>query len=218
MDKKIKFLVTNLQWDTDGEEVDLPATVSLDVDEDELAGRDTAVCLGDILSELYGYCHRGFSYTMVEDGGAVPSYDVTFSPMVNVRMDGIADPYNLTDDEVQSISLAAATKLLQQLSPEELAESISGIRLYSVGGRTDLHKTVWPASRQQGVYYQPENDSGVPSGMMSFMAFRTPEEACEWLVNHGHDPSLWIINRYEDDDIEGVTIIDRHGAVVEVFE
>lgn len=56
---KIKF--SNIVWDTDGEEVDLPSEVTLEVDEDS----DVALDGADMLSDKYGWCVVSFSFEEV---------------------------------------------------------------------------------------------------------------------------------------------------------
>lgn len=52
-----KYQITQIVWDTDGEDIDLPtemiAIVGGDSPEDELS---------DYLSDNTGFCHFGFSY------------------------------------------------------------------------------------------------------------------------------------------------------------
>lgn len=54
-----KIIVTNIEWDTDGEDIpELPTEVLLDKwtdDEDEILD-----CVADILSDLYGFCVFSF--------------------------------------------------------------------------------------------------------------------------------------------------------------
>lgn len=51
------MLVTNIKWETDGEEVDLPTEVEVfrDMDDDEIA---------DYLSDTYGWLVNGFAVPM----------------------------------------------------------------------------------------------------------------------------------------------------------
>jgi hypothetical protein len=53
------MLVTNVKYDTDGEKVDLPSTleIKIPVDLDE----DIYEFVSDKISELTGFCHKGFS-------------------------------------------------------------------------------------------------------------------------------------------------------------
>jgi hypothetical protein len=76
-------------------------------------------------------------------------------------------------------------------------------------------------------YYQPEwfhddginvEYGGVPDEMFSFQAFRTQGECCQWLINHGYEPSDFSINTYHNDDIEGVVLIDEDGNVIPKIE
>jgi hypothetical protein len=54
------YLAYDIQWDTDGEEVDLPDQLTVEAaDEDELA---------DEISNITGFCHYGFKIKMLEQG------------------------------------------------------------------------------------------------------------------------------------------------------
>lgn len=57
---EVTMLVTDIDYDTDGEKIDLPTElevkVPVDLDEDEI---DEFV--SDKISELTGFCHKGFS-------------------------------------------------------------------------------------------------------------------------------------------------------------
>lgn len=76
-------------------------------------------------------------------------------------------------------------------------------------------------------YYQPEHYmddgtnieyGGTPEELYSFQAFRS-REACEaWLWNNGYNPGDFVINEYQDDDIEDVVLLDSDGEVVDRIE
>lgn len=59
----MKVKVFDIDWDTDGEDVELPLEIELEIDdkfvndEDELS---EVIC--DYLSDEYGFCHFGFDY------------------------------------------------------------------------------------------------------------------------------------------------------------
>lgn len=63
------YVATEIIWDTDGKEVDLPAEVTI-ILPDDFSG-DTGISLdqekdeyiGDYLSNTYGYCHKGYALT-----------------------------------------------------------------------------------------------------------------------------------------------------------
>lgn len=55
--KTIKFY--NIDWDTDGEEVSLPTEVILEVENDV----DVSLEGADLLSDKYGWCINGFTFT-----------------------------------------------------------------------------------------------------------------------------------------------------------
>lgn len=74
-------------------------------------------------------------------------------------------------------------------------------------------------------YYQPEwyfddgtniEYGGIPDELFSFQAFESREDCENWLIEHGYDPDDFVIHEYhDDDDIEGVTIIDSCGNVLD---
>lgn len=76
-------------------------------------------------------------------------------------------------------------------------------------------------------YYQPEwhKDDGtnlewgdIPDELMSFQAFADKETCREWLWQHDYDDEDFAIIEYHDEDIEGVTIIDEYGDIIETNE
>lgn len=60
----VEYVVSNIDWDSDGSDVELPSGVTIDVPtyiEDE--GRDSVEeWISDVLSDEYGFCHFGFSF------------------------------------------------------------------------------------------------------------------------------------------------------------
>jgi hypothetical protein len=58
-EQTLKAYAINIQWDTDGEEVNLPERVEIpfNVSDDEIA---------DMLSDEYGFCVFGFNIEQVE--------------------------------------------------------------------------------------------------------------------------------------------------------
>ena len=53
-----RFNVFDINWDTDGETVDLPATMVVEVDsEDDIA---------DAISDATGFCHNSFNCTEIQ--------------------------------------------------------------------------------------------------------------------------------------------------------
>lgn len=76
-------------------------------------------------------------------------------------------------------------------------------------------------------YYQPYGyyDDGtnieyqdMPKELFSFQAFASIEECKSWLENNGYDSKDFVIVEYHDEDIEGVTILDEWGDIIEVNE
>ena len=56
----MKVSVTNIQYDTDGEEVDLPTELTIEV-EDDLYAEEIEEQISEEISNITGYCHEGFS-------------------------------------------------------------------------------------------------------------------------------------------------------------
>jgi hypothetical protein len=68
----MKIRCFDIEWDTDGEEVELPSEVFVDIDidtEDEDESLETLVNEqgADALSDLHGWCVFGYSWEIVED-------------------------------------------------------------------------------------------------------------------------------------------------------
>ena len=57
---RVRFF--DISWDTDGEDVDLPTDVTLEVDEDI----DLDTQGADELSDEFGWCVFGFNYEIVD--------------------------------------------------------------------------------------------------------------------------------------------------------
>ena len=62
------FKIENIEWDTDGEDVDLPdmCWVELGVEPDE-SDESISDRLTDIVSDHFGWCHYGFNYRECEN-------------------------------------------------------------------------------------------------------------------------------------------------------
>lgn len=55
-----KFIVTDIKYDTDGEEIDLPKVLEIDVPND-IETDEIEEYLSDEISNQTGFCHFGFS-------------------------------------------------------------------------------------------------------------------------------------------------------------
>ena len=72
-----------------------------------------------------------------------------------------------------------------------------------------------------GKYYQPYlySDDGtnidwtMPTEMASFWVWRTKRELIACMENWGYDRKDYVIQAYEDDDVEAYTVIDEDGCV-----
>lgn len=63
----VKIIITDIQWDTDDELLDLPNEVSVEMSDknfDEVCESGLTDYLCDYLSDTYGFCHTGFTYNI----------------------------------------------------------------------------------------------------------------------------------------------------------
>lgn len=59
---KRKYKCTNIRWDTDGETLDLPTEVIVEIDTNT---DDVEEAISDALSDQIGFCHFGFDYVRI---------------------------------------------------------------------------------------------------------------------------------------------------------
>lgn len=60
----MRFIVTDIEWDTDGEDVDLPSQLTIEIpdnDDDIWEEWDIEDYIGDEITDITGYCHFGFT-------------------------------------------------------------------------------------------------------------------------------------------------------------
>ena len=60
-----KYICTDICWDTDGEDTDLPEEVELEIEAED--GVDVDELLADKLSDEYEFCVESFHYREVDD-------------------------------------------------------------------------------------------------------------------------------------------------------
>lgn len=53
-----KYRAYNINWDTDGEDVELPDEVMFEMDDDE----DPSIDGANVISDMYGWCINHFLY------------------------------------------------------------------------------------------------------------------------------------------------------------
>lgn len=91
----------------------------------------------------------------------------------------------------------------------------------------DLISSETSVSNKTRTYYQPmlhsKHDSDkdnwwLPDELASFKAFATEEDAKQFVAEMGYSNYDIRIDEYHDDDIEGVTILDGYGNVIETNE
>ena len=59
----MKYTVTGIKYDTDGEDVDLPETLEIEVPEDVTEPEEIDEYISEEISNVTGFCHKGFSTT-----------------------------------------------------------------------------------------------------------------------------------------------------------
>ncbi len=57
----MKYTVSNIKYDTDGEEVDLSETLEIEVPDDIQKPEEIINFLSDEISNITGFCHQGFT-------------------------------------------------------------------------------------------------------------------------------------------------------------
>ena len=58
-----EFVITNIKYDTDGEDVSLPETMTIVVPDDVNGREEIQEFISDEISNITGYCHEGFATT-----------------------------------------------------------------------------------------------------------------------------------------------------------
>jgi hypothetical protein len=61
----IKYLATDIQYDTDGEEIDLPKELEIEVPTEFETEDEIIDYISDEISNITGFCHKGFSTTKI---------------------------------------------------------------------------------------------------------------------------------------------------------
>jgi hypothetical protein len=57
------YKVTDIKYDTDGEDVDLPETLDIAIPTAFVEPEDVEQFISDEISNITGWCHKGFSTT-----------------------------------------------------------------------------------------------------------------------------------------------------------
>ena len=60
-----KYLATDIQYDTDGEEIDLPKELEIEVPTEFETEDEIIDYISDEISNITGFCHMGFSTTKI---------------------------------------------------------------------------------------------------------------------------------------------------------
>ena len=73
----MKAIVTNIQYDTDGEVIDLPTTLEIYIP--SLEQDDVDDFISDEISNITGFCHLGFDFELVS-----PEVEEVFDELVSL--------------------------------------------------------------------------------------------------------------------------------------
>ena len=57
----MKYTVSDIKYDTDGEDVSLPKELEIEVPEEIEDGYEIDEYISDKISDLTGFCHKGFT-------------------------------------------------------------------------------------------------------------------------------------------------------------
>lgn len=77
----MEYTVTNIKYDTDGEDIDLPKELKIDVPNDLTERDEIEEYINDEISNKTGFCHLGFA-TTPEIKDIVHGSDCCGQPMV----------------------------------------------------------------------------------------------------------------------------------------
>lgn len=61
----MKYTAKNIQWDTDGEDIDLPTEMTVDIPNEDFVKMSTDEVneyISNEISDITGFCHNGFSF------------------------------------------------------------------------------------------------------------------------------------------------------------
>ena len=61
----MKAIVSNVQFDTDGEEVDLPVEFEIEIPSDIVEEQEIDDYVSDEISNITGFCHFGFEMKLI---------------------------------------------------------------------------------------------------------------------------------------------------------
>lgn len=59
------YLIKNIKWDTDGEEVDLPTEIEVNIPNEDFAKytqEEIYEYISDKITDVTGFCHKGYSF------------------------------------------------------------------------------------------------------------------------------------------------------------
>jgi hypothetical protein len=91
----MKYQVSNVQWETDGEQVELPSIIVVDVPDDELDNVEDF--LSDHLSDEYGWLHNRFECDRLDR----VIYLDWFNNFLTVER--FADHYDMTVEQAKAL-------------------------------------------------------------------------------------------------------------------
>jgi hypothetical protein len=57
----MEYIANNIQWDTDGEQVDLPTELTVEVPDNITESIDISEYISDEITNMIGFCHFGFT-------------------------------------------------------------------------------------------------------------------------------------------------------------
>lgn len=102
------YNVFNIQWDTEGEEVELPNHIIVNVPESNQLSCDIIDFIGDYITNEFGFCHFGFEFDEVK-------YLVFFGVVHfhTIKQDGVDKAVIKQIDAIKYISLSEANEMIK---------------------------------------------------------------------------------------------------------
>jgi hypothetical protein len=61
------YKVTNIDWDTDGEQLDLPSECLINIEvSSDITEKEVEESISNAITDMSNFCHNGFNYTEIQ--------------------------------------------------------------------------------------------------------------------------------------------------------
>ena len=144
MSKYTKFRITNIDWDTDREEVDLPKELVIEIcQEYVLAYEDFDEAVSELLSDNYGWCVSNFCFEELDDPESKIDSDITALPPPEgmSKADARLDDMKAIDREIaRALVRLEAAHLKSEMSLHDAEAAIDDLKTATAEFKTQLAK------------------------------------------------------------------------------